>query len=237
MQIALLNNNDEKITNLIKGLSQERLTKYARLIPNNLNGQIELYKWNNKLSETFYIPIQGLEIITRNYFHQVLTEQSHSWWTHVNFVHPQKNFIAQAIETLKEDNKSITSDNVVASLSFGFWTGLLSAKYENNLWRSCLYYSFKNISRPLLRKDVHREFNLIRMLRNRIAHHEPILRPDLANHYFRILRMINWFCKDTAAWIESQNSFIEAWHQPINPFLKSVETRFIASQLIDTTKN
>lgn len=217
------NNNEEKIHNIIQGLSKERLMKYAELAPNDLVQQIELYTWNTKLGESLYAPLQGLEIITRNYFDIKLQEKFNKWWLNINFAHPQMRILSSTLMMLKEKNKSLTSHNLVADLSFGFWTGLLHAKYENTLWRSCLYYTFKNKPIPFLRKHVHHEYHLIKLLRNRIAHHEPILRSDLPNHYFRILRMINWFCKDTAYWIESQSRFIEVWHQPVNPFINASE--------------
>lgn len=224
------NNNEEKIHNIIQGLSPERLAKYSQLSPNNLKRQIELYTWNTKLSESLYAPLQGLEIITRNYFDRTLQEKFDQWWININLVHPQTRILSNTLSMLKEKNKSLNNNNLIADLSFGFWTGLLHAKYENNLWRSCLYYAFKNKPKPFIRKNVHHEYHLLKLLRNRIAHHEPILRSDLPNHYFRIIKMINWFCKDTALWIESQSSFIEAWHQPINPFINHSDAKFLRSQ-------
>lgn len=215
--------NEEKIHKIIQGLSKERLTKYAQLTPKDLKKQTDLYIWNTKLAESLYTPLQGLEIITRNYFDIKLREKFDKWWSNIDFVHPQTRVLSNTLVMLKEKNKFLTSHNLVAELSFGFWTGLLNPKYENNLWRPCLYYSFMNKPKPFLRKYVHHEYHLIKLLRNRIAHHESILRPDLPNHYFRILKMINWFCKDTAYWIESQSSFIEVWHQPINPFIEATK--------------
>ncbi len=93
------------------------------------------------------------------------------------------------------------------------------SKYENSLWRGCLYNTFVNIPTPFLRKQAHYEFDLIRILRNRIAHHEPIIRSDLPSHYERIIKMIGWFCTETACWIDTQSRFKTVWNMPVNPFV------------------
>lgn len=135
-------------------------------------------------------PLQGLEIITRNYFNGMLVNSFGIQWYEnkkIEFEYMQEKYLVDAKATLINEKKIVTLDNIIASLSFGFWTGLLGPKYETKLWRNCLYHSFKNKPKPFVRKNTHCEFNLIRLLRNRIAHHEPILRVDLPQHYLRII--------------------------------------------------
>ncbi len=219
MQAILQNFNysEEKISALHKGLSTARLARYANLSPHSKAKQLELYVWNTALSESLYTPIQGLEIITRNYFHEKLTDNFGAWWNNIAFSKAQEQAILQTLEQLKKGDKLLTANNVVANLSFGFWTGLLGSHYEG-LWRSCLYKAFLNKPTPFLRKEAHKQFDLIRLLRNRIAHHEPILRADLPNHYDRILKMIGWFCEESAEWVASQTKFLSIWSLPVNPF-------------------
>lgn len=212
---------EEKLEVLIQGLSSERLTKYHDLSPTNKTKQLKLYSWNTALSESLYTPIQGLEIVTRNYFHQKLSEKYGLCWydnTDIQLHYPQMQSILQAKESLNRERKTINPSSIIAILSFGFWTGLLGSKYETKLWRPCLCKSFANKSKPFLRKETHHEYDLIRILRNRIAHHEPIIRKDLPNHNERILKMIGWFCQETALWIKKQSRFEDIWRLPINPY-------------------
>lgn len=213
---------EDKVSALLQGLSPERLSRYTKLAPHDRIKQLQLYVWNTALSESLYTPIQGLEIVTRNYFNNVLIKSFGNEWydgSQPQFAYTQISSLSQAKESLQKEGKSITQNNLVSVLSFGFWTGLLGSKYETSLWRPCLYNAFVNKPKPFLRKDTHHEFDLIRILRNRIAHHEPILRSDLPNHYFRIMKMIGWFCNDTADWISSQTRFNAIWYQEMNPFL------------------
>jgi hypothetical protein len=214
---------DEKMNALVRALSPERLGHYAEIISSDRVRQLELYVWNSALSGALYTPIQGLEIVARNFFHHELSNHYGDEWynnTKIKFIYPYQQKLAQAKETLKKENKSFTPSNIISSLSFGFWVGLLTSKYETSLWRTSLYKAFANKpAMPFLRKSVYHDFNLIRNLRNRIAHHEPILRPDLSHHNSRIIKMIGWFCKETAYWIDTQNRFKSIWNMPVNPFM------------------
>jgi hypothetical protein len=61
---------------------------------------------------------------------------------------------------------------VIAELTFGFWPNLIS-KHFHPLWSASLHKAFPYAHVP--RRDVHFRLEVIRRLRNRIAHHEPIL--------------------------------------------------------------
>ena len=48
-------------------------------------------------------------------------------------------------------------------------------------------------------------------LRNRIAHHEPIIAWDLPKHYRRMIEMTGWLCPAAADWCEAHSRFLEAY--------------------------
>jgi hypothetical protein len=62
---------------------------------------------------------------------------------------------------------------VVAELSFGFWINMAARGYHWSLWQPCLHRAFpvSHLARPL----IHTRLEAIRTLRNRIAHHEPVV--------------------------------------------------------------
>ena len=60
---------------------------------------------------------------------------------------------------------------------------------------------------PLLRKDVHRVLDEIRFLRNRVAHHEPILQRALTQEHVLVLRAIAWLCTATTSWVAHHSRF------------------------------
>jgi hypothetical protein len=125
--------------------------------------------------------------------------------------------VNRAKNDISTRSKTPTPSRVIAELSFGFWTSLLgngrkgANNYEVTLWRNALYKSFPN--RPpkgFNRKFANREFTSIRELRNRIAHHEPIVHNyDVLLEYYKILDAISWMCKDTALWVSSNSRLLE----------------------------
>jgi len=100
---------------------------------------------------------------------------------------------------------------VVAGLSFGFWTSLLGKKYDRTFWRSALNQAFPeyarltggNISRPTAAG----KFDEIRTFRNRVFHHEPIFRrKSLQDDYDRLLEAVSWMSADLHSWLARQSA-------------------------------
>jgi hypothetical protein len=61
---------------------------------------------------------------------------------------------------------------VIAELQLGFWRYLTSAAHEKTLWVPHLYTAFPTGTR---RTAVDRTIGALHLLRNRVAHHEPLL--------------------------------------------------------------
>lgn len=73
---------------------------------------------------------------------------------------------------------------VIAQLTFGFWRYLTSAAHEVTLWRPALHHAFPTgTSRP----DVDTRVGRLHELRNRVAHHEPLLGLDAASLHSDLL--------------------------------------------------
>ncbi|HGS6381287.1 TPA: Abi family protein [Klebsiella variicola subsp. variicola] len=136
--------------------------------------------------------------------------------------------VEQARDTIVAEGKNITPARVIAGLSFGFWTTLLSRKYDDNDSKALLWPNLENAVFPHLpdgyvMSDVRQAFERIRLLRNRLSHHEAIWKfhyddpatgkPDYNNpvygaqascnllrkHYDDILEMIGWMSPDRKA--------------------------------------
>lgn len=60
---------------------------------------------------------------------------------------------------------------------FGFWRYLSSAAHEKTLWVPALHHAFKPGTD---RRDVDRPIGRLHNLRNRVVHHEPLLRSNVA---------------------------------------------------------
>jgi len=74
------------------------------------------------------------------------------------------------------------------------------------LWAPSLRHAF-----PSARRDrLHSSIDKIRLLRNRIAHHEPLIAHDLQDEYARILQTAEQIGVRLAWWIDSTSRVGEA---------------------------
>lgn len=158
-------------------LSAERLSKYLVASGNILDAALALYERNTRLAESFYTPLQCLEVCLRNKLNLKLqTAYGVDWFQNGNppLQRDAVETILRAVTDLQQSRTPITPGGIVAELSFGFWVSLLADRYDATLWRKALHSAFRENSGPMVRKRVHGRFNALRRFRNRIAHHEPI---------------------------------------------------------------
>lgn len=202
---------DAQINDAIaRALSRSRLDKYLRATGSDLDLAIGLYERNTRLAESFYTPLQALEICFRNHLDLELSARYGEDWMR-NEAAPLNRWaqisIQDAISDLRKARLDITPGAIVAELHFGFWISLLAPQYDASLWREACFRAFMENGRHLARKRVHGRFNAIRRFRNRIAHHEPIFHADLCMVHEEILDTMTWMCRHTAAWARHHSRF------------------------------
>lgn len=191
-------------------LSRDRLDKYLNAAGNDLDLAIGLYERNTRLAETFYTPLQALEICLRNHIDiQLVATYGPDWMT--NGQPPlngwAQNQIATASRDLATANAPVAPGAIVAELHFGFWLSLLAPQYDATLWRTACHRAFRANGRGLARRTVHGRLNAIRRFRNRVAHHEPIFQANLQQVHDEIIEAAEWMCPQTAAWALHHSRF------------------------------
>ena len=172
-------------------ISAPRFARYLSRYNGNRTVAARMYAWNLSVSAAFWEPICVLEVAVRNAIHDQLVEgrKRPDWWndTTLNLCRNERDSVNAAIATLvARGNTSPTSDQVVAATSFRLWVGLTGEglvgnhlfRYETTLWQPRLIKAFPNAGQRR-RKYIHAELDKIRVLRNRIAHHEPIYNAPL----------------------------------------------------------
>jgi hypothetical protein len=201
---------EEQIAAIEKRLSPERLSKYSISAAGDKGEALKLYQRNTVLCEALYTPLQGLEICLRNSMNLELVSRFGDGWhnnSHAIFHHPATEMLHEARNALATDGKAITTGGLVAELSFGFWVAILGPKYDTSLWIPSLRRAFAHRPSSVQRREVQGALNAIRRLRNRVAHHEPIMHRHLDEDHELILRIIHWCCPETAQWVASQSRF------------------------------
>lgn len=196
------------LISLERSISTDRLSRYLRAVGGDRAKSIEMYLWNIALSESLYGPIHHAEVTVRNaLYQQMLNTHGANWFDSVVLAPHMDLMLTEAKDSLVRAGKPVTDPRLVAELNFGFWLSLLARRFETSLWIPCLRHSFSARPRHMLRNDVYQRLNKIRLLRNRIAHHEPIFERRLADEYIGILELVGWICADTASWIDQNNRF------------------------------
>lgn len=199
---------------LEQALSLERFSRYLAWAAGERARAIELYTLNTQLSESLYTPLQMLEVALRNRIHAVMTEVLHEGWFHDGGVllgKWQPGQLAKAIEDVREDGREPTPGRIVAAVTFSFWTSMFGREYET-LWQTTLHrIGSRSDGKGLRRKDFSGPLAQIRILRNRIAHHEPIISWDLPKHHNKIIELTGWLSPSAAEWCTAHSRFPEVY--------------------------
>lgn len=193
---------------LEKALSIERFSTYLRRAGGDRLAAIRLYEHNTKVSEALFGVVRGLEIALRNSMHDTLRAgiRADDWYDRLPFLLTEETrSIAIAKANLSRRNKPRTPGRVVAELTFGFWCGLTSKVYAAKLWVPHLHKAFPY--KRLGRREASTRLNELRILRNRIAHHECILQPNLQQLHDDLIETVGWICPVSSAWVSQYSSF------------------------------
>jgi hypothetical protein len=160
---------------------------------------MDLYLWNLEISAAFYPSLNGLEVTLRNALHSRLGALfgRPDWWTAAPLRPNGTRMVSQAEEKLRSRSVTLTADNIVTELSFGFWVSLVSNTYHRNLWSRGLHRSFPHFRGA--RADLYTDLRRALILRNRIMHHEPIHSYHLQAYHATIYRLIRYLSPDMAS--------------------------------------
>lgn len=202
----------EKSLAIKKALSEDRLTKYLQATDRDLEKALELYTWNTQIGGALYGSLQGFEVILRNAMsRELVTRYGETWHANkpVVFQDQQMDRITKVKERWKKE-RPITLPDIVADLSFGFWSDILEHRIYDELWKTTLHKAFPNRSKGTRRPDAAAPVIKLYRLRNRIAHHEPIWQRNLDDDHDTIIRIASWICPQTSEWIKDQSTLENA---------------------------
>ena len=183
-------------------LSPARLSRYLAATSGDRARAIALYEWNTQVSAALHHDLAHVEVALRNAYdaaasahwagsgHWLLngsaqvfapvvrTKHTYRGGKRVNYQvdinQKPRDVIARAIRDA--GGGVATAGKVVAELNFGFWRYLSSSAHEKTLWVPLLHHAFPNATS---RADVDSKIGGLHTLRNRVAHHEPLLRENL----------------------------------------------------------
>ncbi|WP_327640042.1 Abi family protein [Kribbella sp. NBC_00482] len=210
-------------------LSAPRISVYLAAAAGDRQRALDLYEWNTQLSSALLHDLAHLEVGIRNAYDQALTQHAQfvPHWT----TNPQQVFapvlrtkkvydpsvgrrVSRRVDVNDKPRKALQRaiseaggmnappGKIVAQLMFGFWRYLSSAAHEVPLWRPYLHHAFAaGTSRP----DVDVRMGDLHELRNRVAHHEPLLSWNLVKAQQQLVELAGLISPDLAQHITTSS--------------------------------
>lgn len=110
----------------------------------------------------------------------------------------------QLAHAVREAGPGAPAGKVIAELPFGFWRYLSSSAHEVSLWRPYLHRAFAGGTG---RNAVDRPLSRLHKLRNRVAHHEPLLNQDLPARHDDVLAIAALISSELQDYIQDHSDF------------------------------
>ena len=223
--------NPADVAAISHALSRPRFGRYLAETDGNAAKALALYDWNARVSAAFLHPLHIFEVMLRNGVAAAIeAEHGPDWHVAPRFlgslpnVHRRMGMVSGPRKELQDTVAKVTREmqrrlppgaskpvkvpagKVVAEMKFYFWSGLLTARHDAAIWNKHFLMGFPGAPATgpggiPRRRRLHEEAEAVREFRNRVAHHEPVLTRNLRSEYARILRVVRWRDRATAAWL------------------------------------
>lgn len=225
---------------LERAISPDRLGTYQQVGQETGRDPLELYVWDRDVAAGAMADIAILEVAMRNAMNDALERLASrpDWYsTDIGLDNRSLQAVAKAWGEVPATRR--TPGRVVAQLMFGFWRNLLESggdvgagplkravNYED-IWRGSLHTAFRG-GRAIAKAEstqFTRTWTLdivkeVHALRNRAAHHEPLLngipipgenrRISSADGYTACVKLAQILDRDLAAWFMMNSRLAEA---------------------------
>lgn len=178
----------------LDALSPQRFRTYVAAAGGDEERALRLYRWNSIVAGAWFPLLSLVEVTLRNGIHTAIAEGTgrDDWWHLLRLDEKTARNITTAETNIARSYGTVHPGRVVAELSLGDWVRLLgtggrrrgvAVDYVKLIWRPWLSKRFPAANR----RDMHSRAENIRRLRNRVAHHEPLLAVNLADAHRDVL--------------------------------------------------
>jgi Abi-like protein len=198
--------NGEEVAAILGVISTDRFGTYLSAAGHDQERALRLYLWNAQLGEAFHTPIQAVEVGLRNSINTGLTNTfGPHWWKNKDLEkildEERRADLVQVQQRIRNRDLALSTGQVVAGLSFGFWVGILHRRYNPPIWGGQLRIAFPDFPQERGRKSLHSRVRDVATLRNRISHHEPLIGRDTLADFSNLMTLLEWICPPKANWI------------------------------------
>jgi len=192
-------------------LSTARMHTYEQAVGGDARASLVLYAWNADVSSALLMPLHVCEVVVRNAVADTLAAVYGPQWPwsatfERSLPNPSQSYSPR--RNLQAARRfASTAGKVIPELKFVFWQKMLTSSHDTRLWDRHLRRAMPNLEpgRAIaeLRRTLYEGLEHIRLLRNRIAHHEPIFTRNLLDDYRTMLKLVACRCTRTATWLDA----------------------------------
>ncbi len=197
---------------IAQSLSRPRFSTYERAVVavgDPGEAALALYEWNAQISGAFMAPLHICEIVSRNAVSDALTALSSPNWpwspAFERSLHSARGGYDPRGDLVACRTRASTTGKVIPELKFVFWQNMFTGRHDKRVWDVHLRRVLPNLGSgktvAQLRREIYEDLDHVRVLRNRIAHHEPIFRRNLAADLATISALVRSRCVLTADWM------------------------------------
>ena len=211
--------SEQQVSAVIAALSPVRLGTYLNAKGFRASATVlDIYVWNALVSSAMFASLHICEVVVRNGASQALElKYGANWPWEVGFERTLSSWGKRELQLARHRKQFGAAGRVIADLSLGFWSHLFTAGQDQHLWIQYLRTVFPHTPLPLsvegVRKTIYEDIEALRIIRNRIAHHEPIFAYPLEDYQERIFRLVKLRSMETANWLSQ-------W-EPVSAILKA----------------
>ena len=206
-------------TEIRKAITPARLTAFDRAAQQRGKGHedaVKLYEWNAELASALLLPLHLFEVVLRNAIHEALTLTYRERWPWDNrFLYsvPMKHGRYEPRKDVQQKASLYpTTGKVIPELKFVFWEQMLSSRYDVAIWNPLLTTVFPNVparaGTSAAARGLAREVSVVRSIRNRVAHHEPIFSQNITAVIDAIHRVSTYRSHDVGDWVKAAHRVI-----------------------------
>lgn len=188
-------------------ITDARFAPYRDEMSGDRERAVALYVWNARISAAMFETLHHVEVLLRNAIDGQFAPVDagaapwETWLEDPLILNVRsRQRVRETVGRIRRERQTPTRGRVVAGLSFGFWRALFDRK-NSALWVSHLHRAFPTGSGD--RAEVAALMSSLVPFRNRLAHHETIVRRPIGNHYDELLALAGLIDPTARDWIGS----------------------------------
>nr|GEU28325.1 hypothetical protein [Tanacetum cinerariifolium] len=207
--------SQQQLTAVAASLSSARLGTYINASGFGANATpLDIYVWNALISGAFFTSLHICEVVMRNAIsHALELKYGVNWPWSQGLERTLSKWSKEELQSARQGIPAGSTGKVIAELKFAFWCRLLTSGQDQHLWNANIRIVFPNLPFPMTvaagRTMLYNDMEALRVFRNRIAHHEPIIGYPLVQYQARIQRLLKLRCA-----VIDQDASFKILHQP-----------------------